>query len=192
MVDRAAQLATIMFSFAASGAAWASFGCAARHHPASTRTAPTAQVPALLPRLDRHRRPHPDAGPGHLPLRRQPQHRHRLLVMLGVVVDPAACLRHPQLDAVMLEQRRHQRVLGHRRTPARTRRPRSRPSPGPGPPGQRPPPPPASAAPTPPTGSPRNRRTPPRTTHGLGNTPVTALPGARPSPGGSAGDTQAD
>ena len=70
-----------------------------------------AQVPALLPRLDGHRGPHPDAGPGHLPLRRQPQHRHRLLVMLGREVDPAARLRHPQLDPVMLEQRRHQRVL---------------------------------------------------------------------------------
>jgi hypothetical protein len=31
--------------------------------------------------------------------------------MLGREVDPAARLRHPQLDAVMLEQRRHRRVL---------------------------------------------------------------------------------
>ena len=72
---------------------------------------PAAQVTALLPDLDRHRGPHPDAGPGHLPLRRQPQVRHRLLVMLGREVDPAARLRHPQLDTVMLEQRGHRRVL---------------------------------------------------------------------------------
>ena len=32
--------------------------------------------------------------------------------MLGRVIDPAARLRYPQLDPVMLEQRRHQRVLG--------------------------------------------------------------------------------
>src|ERR1019366_5359134 len=31
--------------------------------------------------------------------------------MLRGVVDQAACLRHPQLDPVMLEQRRHRRVL---------------------------------------------------------------------------------
>ena len=30
---------------------------------------------------------------------------HRLLVVLRLVVDPAAGLRHPQLDAVVLEQR---------------------------------------------------------------------------------------
>ena len=78
--------------------------------PVPVRRTP-AQVPALLPGLDRHRGPHPDTRPGHLPLRRQPQHRHRLLVMLGGEVDPAARLRHPQLHAVMLEQRRHQRVL---------------------------------------------------------------------------------
>jgi len=41
------------------------------HHPAGTRRTP-AEIPALLPHLDRHRGPHPDAGPGHLPLGRQP------------------------------------------------------------------------------------------------------------------------
>ena len=74
------------------------------------RRAP-AQVPALLQRLGRHRGPHPDPGPGDLPLGRQAQREHRLLVVVGVPVDPPADLRHPQQDAVMLEQRRHQRVL---------------------------------------------------------------------------------
>ena len=54
---------------------------------------------------------HPDAGPGDLPLGRQAQHRHRLLIVLGGVIDPAAGLGHPQLDPVVLEQRRHQAVL---------------------------------------------------------------------------------
>ena len=31
--------------------------------------------------------------------------------MLGCEVDPAACLGHPQLHSVVLEQRRHRRVL---------------------------------------------------------------------------------
>jgi hypothetical protein len=31
---------------------------------------PAAEIPALVPHLDRHRGPHPDAGPGHLPLGR--------------------------------------------------------------------------------------------------------------------------
>jgi len=44
--------------------------------------------------------------------RRQPQHGHRLLVMLGGVVHPAACLGQPQLHAVVLEQRGHRGVLG--------------------------------------------------------------------------------
>ena len=70
-----------------------------------------AQVPALLPGLDGHRGSDPDTGPGDLPLGRQPQHRHGLLVMLGSEVDPAAGLRCPQLHAVVLEQRRHRRVL---------------------------------------------------------------------------------
>ena len=70
-----------------------------------------AQVPALLPGLGGHRGPHPDARPGHLPLRRQPQPGHRLLVVLGGEVDPPARLRHPQLDAVVLQQRRDHRVL---------------------------------------------------------------------------------
>jgi hypothetical protein len=37
----------------------------------------TGPAPGSGPGLDRHR------GPGHLPLRLQPEHRHRLLVMLG-------------------------------------------------------------------------------------------------------------
>ena len=70
-----------------------------------------AQVPALLPGLHRHRSADPDAGPGDFPLRRQAEHGHRLLVMFRGVVDPSACLGHPQLDAVVLEQRRHRGVL---------------------------------------------------------------------------------
>jgi hypothetical protein len=31
--------------------------------------------------------------------------------MLGREIDPPAGLRHPQLDAIVLEQRRHRRVL---------------------------------------------------------------------------------
>jgi hypothetical protein len=78
--------------------------------PVPVRRAP-AQVAALLQRLRRHRGPHPDPGPGDLPLRRQPQRYHRLLVILGVPVDPLADLRHPQLDPVVLEQRGHRGVL---------------------------------------------------------------------------------
>ena len=78
--------------------------------PVPVRRAP-AQVAALLQRLRRHRGPHPDPRPGDLPLRRQPQRYHRLLVILGVPVDPPADLRHPQLDPVVLEQRGHRGVL---------------------------------------------------------------------------------
>ena len=78
--------------------------------PVSVRRT-AAQVAALLPGLGGHRGADPDAGPGDLPLGRQPQHRHGVLVVLGREVDPPASLRHPQLDAVMLEQRRHRRVL---------------------------------------------------------------------------------
>jgi hypothetical protein len=70
-----------------------------------------AEIPALLPGLRGHRGAHPDPGTGDLPLGRQAQGEHGLLVVLGVPVDPAADLRHPQADAVVLEQRRHRRVL---------------------------------------------------------------------------------
>jgi len=70
-----------------------------------------AQVAALLPGLDGHRGTDPDPGPGDLSLGRQAQPGHRLLIMLRLVVDPAAHLGHPQLHAVVLEQRRHRRVL---------------------------------------------------------------------------------
>ena len=89
--------------------------CFVRVRPGITQPVPVrraaAEIPALLPDLDRHRGPHPDAGPGHLPFGGQAEMGHCLLVMLGREVNPAACLRHPQLDAVMLEQRRHGRVL---------------------------------------------------------------------------------
>jgi len=70
-----------------------------------------AQVPALLPGLRGHRGTHPDPGPGDLPLGRQPQREHGLLMILCMPVHPAADFRHPQLDPVVLEQRRHGRVL---------------------------------------------------------------------------------
>jgi hypothetical protein len=70
-----------------------------------------SQVTPLLTGLGGHRGPDPDTCPGHLTLRRQPEHRHRPLIMLRRVIDPATRLRHPQLAAVMLEQRRHRRVL---------------------------------------------------------------------------------
>jgi hypothetical protein len=71
---------------------------------------PATQVPALLAGLGRHRGADPDPGPA-LPLRLDPQRGHHRLVPLGLEVDQAAGLRHPQLHAVMLEQRRHQGVL---------------------------------------------------------------------------------
>ena len=49
-----------------------------------------AQVSALLPGLGGHRGPDPDPGPGDLPLGREPQREHGLLVVLGVPVDPPA------------------------------------------------------------------------------------------------------
>src|SRR5260370_686490 len=78
--------------------------------PPPASPAPAA-VASLSPRLGGHRGAGRDAGPGDLPLRRQPQPGHRLLVMLGCVIGPAARLRHPQLDVVVVEQRRHRRVL---------------------------------------------------------------------------------
>ena len=78
--------------------------------PVSVRRT-AAQVPALLPGLGSHRGPHPDPGTGDLPLGRQAEREHGLLVVLGVPVDPPADFRHPERDAVVLEQRRHRRVL---------------------------------------------------------------------------------
>jgi hypothetical protein len=120
-----------------------------------------AQVPALLPGLRGHRGAHPDPGPGDLPLGRQPQREHGLLMILGMPVHPAADFRHPQLDPVVLEQRRHGRGLVPRRTPARTPRSRSRPTRDPDPPKQPPEQRPAGAWPTAASGSPPYRRTAP-------------------------------
>jgi hypothetical protein len=39
------------------------------------------------------------------------QHEHQLLVIFGLKVDRPAGLGSPQLAAVVLEQRRHRRVL---------------------------------------------------------------------------------
>jgi hypothetical protein len=78
--------------------------------PVPVRRAP-AQITALLQGLRRHRGPHPDPGPGDLPLGRQPEREHGLLVILGVPVHLPAHFRHPQRDAVVLEQGRHRRVL---------------------------------------------------------------------------------
>ena len=128
--------------------------------PVPVRRAP-AQVPALLQRLRGHRGPHPDPGPGDLPLRRQPERHHGLLMVLRVPVHPPAHFGHPQRDTVMLKQRGHRRILASRRTPAHTPRSPPRPSPAPdppaAPPGQRP----AAAAPTEARGTPPYRRTPP-------------------------------
>jgi hypothetical protein len=54
--------------------------------------------------------PDPDPGPGDLPFGLQAQGQHQLLVILASS-DRAARLRHPQVYAVMLEQRRHRGVL---------------------------------------------------------------------------------
>ena len=48
---------------------------------------------------------------GDLPLGLHPEREHQLLITFGGEVHPPACLGHPQLHAVMLEQRCHQRVL---------------------------------------------------------------------------------
>ncbi len=70
-----------------------------------------AQVTALLPGLRRYLGTHPDPGPRDLPLGLHPQHQHGLLVVLSAEVDTAADLRGPQLDAIVLKQRRHRRIL---------------------------------------------------------------------------------
>lgn len=72
---------------------------------------PTAEVAALLAGLGGHRGADPDPGPGYLPLGLDPQRQHRSLLPLAGEVDRPAGLRHPQLDAVVLEQRSHQRIL---------------------------------------------------------------------------------
>jgi hypothetical protein len=72
---------------------------------------PAAEVAALLAGLRGHRGADPDPGAGDLALGLQAQRHHCLLVVLGAEVDPAADLRRPQLDPVVLEQRRHRREL---------------------------------------------------------------------------------
>src|SRR5450759_1297292 len=101
--------------------------------------------------------------------------------MLGREVAPAAGFRHPQLDAVVLEQRRHGCVLAAVERPLVLPRPRSRPSPGTGPLVARPARRPAGGGPTPPTGSPPHRRTPPRPARARGPAPPPA-PAAAPAP----------
>jgi hypothetical protein len=82
-------------------------------------------------------------------------------IMILTTIDRAACLRRPQCDAVVGEQRCHRGVL------ATVGRPFVFPittasHPGPGPPARPPGPRPADAAPTPAPGSARSQRTPPR------------------------------
>ena len=77
--------------------------------PVPVRRAP-AQVPSLFPGLGGHRGADPDPGPGDLPLGLQSESEHQLLMVLAPADGPA-CLWHPQLNAVVLEQRRHRRVL---------------------------------------------------------------------------------
>jgi len=88
--------------------------CLVRVRPGVGKPVPVrraaAEIPALLAGLGGHRGPDPDPGAGDLPLGLEPQRQHQLLMIL-TATDRAACLRHPQRDAVMLKKRRHGRVL---------------------------------------------------------------------------------
>ena len=90
-----------------------------------------AQVPALLPGLGRHRGADPDAGPGDLPLGRQPQHEsssaHHARTRSRPGRRPPASTAGPRNARTAAPSPR----TGCRRTPAHTPRSRSRPSPGP-------------------------------------------------------------
>jgi hypothetical protein len=72
---------------------------AARHHPAVPVRRTPAKVAALLSRLDGHRSPDPDAGPGHFPLRRQPGDDHGVLVVLRGEIDPASGIHNWTMPA---------------------------------------------------------------------------------------------
>jgi len=72
---------------------------------------PAAEVAALIAGLGGHRGAHPDPGAGDLPLGLHAQCEHHLLIALGVEIHPPTGLGHPQLHAVVLEQRGHQSVL---------------------------------------------------------------------------------
>jgi hypothetical protein len=65
----------------------------------------------LVTSLGGHRAADPDLRAGDLPLGLHPQRQHQLLITLGGEIDPPAGLGHPQLHAVMLEQRGHEGVL---------------------------------------------------------------------------------
>ena len=160
-----------------------------RVRPGVAETVPVrrtpAQVTALLSHLDRHRGPHPDTGPVHLPLGRQPQHRHRVLVVLG----RRSRLGRP-LPASTAGQRSARTTgpswrTGCRTTPARTHPPQPRPSLEWGPPSARPALRPAGGVPTPPSGSAPHRRTRPRSLRARGSVPrpaPVAAPATSPGP----------
>ena len=84
---------------------------AARHPRVGIRKAGGPQVTPLLPGLGGHSGADSDPGAGDLPLGLESQYQHGLLVILDVVVDTPTDFRRPELDAVVLEQRRHRGVL---------------------------------------------------------------------------------
>jgi hypothetical protein len=71
-----------------------------------------AQEAALGGGLRRHRVPNPRADAGALALAHASEERHHHVVGLGPWIHPTPDLGHPQLNAVVLEQRERQGELG--------------------------------------------------------------------------------
>jgi len=72
---------------------------------------PAAEEPALHDRLGTHGGPHPDPDAGTFAFAHPAEDRHHQVVRFAVRVDRATDLRHPELDAVVDEQRERQPVL---------------------------------------------------------------------------------
>lgn len=70
-----------------------------------------AEVAALVAGLHGHRRAGADTGAGDLSLGQDAEQDHQLLLPGGLRVDASAQLRHPHLDAVVVEERSHGREL---------------------------------------------------------------------------------